>query len=98
MAQASFVIIEVAEYATMVEIEGIFWYHVGSSLSLPDGRKQSGQHTWQGVLPFHCSNGMVVWICVVNAPALGWRSYLIHSCLLCVENGHFSLIDRKSVV
>jgi len=34
---------------------------------------------------------MVVWICVVHAPALRWRSYLIHSCLLCVEHGHFPL-------
>jgi hypothetical protein len=31
---------------------------------------------------------------VVHAPALGWRSYLMHSCLLCVENGHFPLIGE----
>ncbi len=25
---------------------------------------------------------------MVHAPALGWRSYLIHGCLLCVDHGH----------
>jgi len=53
LAQADLVIVEVSLCAMTVENEGVIWYHVVRPFSFV-GLKQSGQHTWPGVLPFHC--------------------------------------------
>jgi hypothetical protein len=52
MAQASFVIIEVAECATIVEIEGIFWYHVVRSFSPEMGENKMGSTPCQVCCPY----------------------------------------------
>ena len=53
MAQASFVIVEVAECATMVEIEGVIWYHVGSYPFSPEmGENKMGSTPRQVCCPF----------------------------------------------
>ena len=52
MAQASFVIVEVAECATMVEIEGVIWYHVVRPFSPKMGENKVGSTPRQVCCPF----------------------------------------------
>jgi len=69
VAQADLVIVEVAERAMTVEKERVIWYHDGNPFSL-GGRKQSGQHTWRGVLPFHFYYGVIVLLVRENTTIL----------------------------
>jgi hypothetical protein len=58
MAHMSFVIVEGAACATLVENDGVIWYHVVRPFSPGLEKTKRAAHPGLGVLPFHRSFGI----------------------------------------